>query len=373
MKRANSERRIRALVLDIDGVLTDGRVAIDQEDREAKSLAYRDADALAQARREGLQVALLTGETSPMAQVIIHRLHVETVVTGAKDKEAALVEVARRLELPLERLCYVGDADRDAPALAMAGLGLAPADASPKAKQGASRILAARGGYGAVAEAIEFIRRLNGSQAEWTASPEPRSHRAVQATAPVADRIVAVLQESIRVKQAAIESLAGQIATAAEWITETLQGGHKLLLFGNGGSAADAQHIAAEFVGRFRQERRAWPAIALSTDTSVLTALGNDYGFEQVFARQVEALAQSGDLAIALSTSGNSPNVIQGIVSARPLGVRTIGFSGQDGGRLAPLCDLALCIPSTVTARIQECHIAILHALCEVVETSLSD
>ena len=169
-----------------------------------------------------------------------------------------------------------------------------------------------------------------------------------------------------------IETLPDRIVTAAEWIVQTHRTGHKILLFGNGGSAADAQHIAAEFVGRFERERRPWPAIALTTDTSVLTALGNDYGVEAIFARQVQALGQPGDLVLAFSTSGNSANVVQGVVQARALGLRTIGLTGQSGGRLASVCDLVLCVPSRRAARIQECHIAICHAICEAVELTLS-
>jgi D-sedoheptulose 7-phosphate isomerase len=184
-------------------------------------------------------------------------------------------------------------------------------------------------------------------------------------------RLTASVEESIAVKQAILASLLSPIMTAADWMTAALYAGHKLLLFGNGGSAADAQHIAAEFVGRFEKERRAWPAIALTTDTSILTALGNDYGIDVVFARQIEALGQPGDVVLAFSTSGNSPNVLEGVKAARAKGLRVIGFTGADGGKLAPLCDLALRVPSRRTARIQEGYMVICHALCEVTEAAL--
>jgi D-sedoheptulose 7-phosphate isomerase len=177
--------------------------------------------------------------------------------------------------------------------------------------------------------------------------------------------------ESIRVKQAVLEGMLEEIATAAGWVTETLRRGNKLLIFGNGGSAADSQHIAAEFIGRFERERRALPAIALTTDTSILTALTNDYSGDIIFARQVEALGQPGDLAIVYSTSGNSPNVLAGISAARANGLRVIGFTGEAGGKMAELCDLTLRVPSRRTSRIQEAHITISHALCEVVEADL--
>ena len=359
---------IRILVLDIDGVLTDGAVAIDQADREAKHLFYRDVDAIFQARREGLRVALITGERSPMVRIIAKRLEVESVIDGAKDKEKALRDLCTQMDIPPAEVCYVGDSDRDAPALALAGLGLAPSDASSAAKRSSHRVLASRGGRGAVEEALAVVREWN-SRAPSAASSSP-------ATAPdaasVQRRLVASLEESIEVKKKAVETLAGPLATAAAWMTDTFLGGGKLVLFGNGGSAADAQHVAGEFVGRFEvHDRRAWPAIALTTDTSILTALGNDFSFEEIFARQVEAIGREGDLVMAFSTSGNSPNVVQGVTAARAKGLRVIGLTGEGGGRLAALSDIALCVPSSRTARIQECHIAMCHALCEVVEAAL--
>ncbi len=150
-------------------------------------------------------------------------------------------------------------------------------------------------------------------------------------------------------------------------------GGAKILICGNGGSAADAQHFAAELIGRFELERAAWPCIALTTDSSILTALGNDYGFDTVFARQVEGLGRAGDILIGLSTSGRSPNVRRAVEAARALGVTTIGLLGRDGGDLAPGVDQAVVVPGQVTARIQEAHILILHVWAKLIEHRLSD
>ena len=177
--------------------------------------------------------------------------------------------------------------------------------------------------------------------------------------------------ESAAVKQEAARSLAEPVATAAEMVLAALRGGHKVLLCGNGGSAADAQHIAAELVGRYTRERPGYPAIALTTDTSNLTAIGNDYGFDRIFARQVEALGQAGDVLIAISTSGNSPNVLRAVEQARALGVKTVGLAGRDGGALVAATDLCLIAPHQVTARIQELHITIGHILCDLVEAAL--
>ncbi|CAN5615708.1 hypothetical protein BH18ACI3_BH18ACI3_16900 [soil metagenome] len=163
-----------------------------------------------------------------------------------------------------------------------------------------------------------------------------------------------------------------QIDECASIIVETVKQGKKILICGNGGSAADAQHIAAEFVGRYETERRALPAIALTTDTSALTALANDYDFERVFSRQVDALAAEGDCLIGISTSGNSPNVIAAVMSARRKGCRIIGMTGSKGKKLAALCDAALMVPAERTARIQEAHITVAHIWCEIVDDAIA-
>jgi D-sedoheptulose 7-phosphate isomerase len=165
--------------------------------------------------------------------------------------------------------------------------------------------------------------------------------------------------------------MAPLIAEMAAMLTDTLGKGAKLLVMGNGGSAADAQHFAAEIVGRFKLERRALPAVALSTDTSILTAIGNDYGFEAVFSRQVEALAAPGDMVVGISTSGNSPNVLKAFQVARERGCRIVGLLGRDGGSIKGACNLALVVPSDDTPRIQEGHIAIIHIVCDLVEKAL--
>ena len=179
------------------------------------------------------------------------------------------------------------------------------------------------------------------------------------------------LLESAEVKRLVAENLTEKIAQAAQMIIDSYRSGGKLILFGNGGSAADAQHLAGEMVGRFLKERAALPAIALSTNTSILTALGNDYDFDVIFARQLEAWAKKGDVVIGISTSGNSPSVLQGIEKAKSLNVRTIGLTGRGGGQLAKIVQLALIVPSDDTPRIQEAHIAIGHILCDIVERAL--
>ena len=161
------------------------------------------------------------------------------------------------------------------------------------------------------------------------------------------------------------------IAEMVTALVETFERGGKLMVMGNGGSAADAQHFVAEIVGRFKMERRALPAIALSTDTSILTAIGNDYGFDSVFSRQVEALAAPGDLIVGISTSGNSPNVLKALELAREKGCRTVGLLGKDGGSIKDACDLALIVPTNDTPRVQEGHITIIHIVCDLLEKTM--
>jgi D-sedoheptulose 7-phosphate isomerase len=186
------------------------------------------------------------------------------------------------------------------------------------------------------------------------------------------ERIESIVADSLDVKRRYFAEHAADVERAAKALAECFGAGGKLLLFGNGGSAADAQHIAGEFINRFLpQDRRALPAIALSTDGGVLTCIANDTGFENVFARQVEAIGTRGDVCLAITTSGNSPNIVAAIERARAKGMKVIGLLGRDGGRCAPLCDLALIVGSDDTQRIQETHNLIGHVVCELVETIL--
>jgi D-sedoheptulose 7-phosphate isomerase len=186
------------------------------------------------------------------------------------------------------------------------------------------------------------------------------------------DRLIDSLREHLAAIQDLLESGLDAIEESGELICQTLAGGRKILLCGNGGSAADAQHIAAELVGRYEKQRRSFPAIALTTDTSALTALSNDYGYDEVFARQVAGLAVAGDLLIAISTSGASPNVIKAVAAARQLGCKTLALTGGKGEPLASLCDLAVVVRSSRTSRIQETHITIGHLWCELIDAKFA-
>ena len=185
------------------------------------------------------------------------------------------------------------------------------------------------------------------------------------------DHLVKLFRESCRVKEAFLNDHLGKLVNVIEALTAALKSGNKILIFGNGGSAADAQHIAAEFVNRFIIERPPLPAIALTTDTSIITSIGNDYDFSEIFAKQIRALGQAGDVAWGISTSGNSPNVLKGLEAAKKMGLVTLALTGKDGGPIAAMADWSLNISSNSTARVQETHITIGHAICELVDIKL--
>jgi D-sedoheptulose 7-phosphate isomerase len=348
---------IRLLVLDIDGVLTDGTGVVGTQDGERKRFSFQDLDAVSEARRVGLAVALVTGEDTEEADRIAARFGVELVKKGAKDKLAAITEVSSELGVPLESVCYMGDADRDAPALARVGLGIAPANATSPAKAAAHRVLRRAGGAGAVAEAVSILLAVCGDR-----SRLPKLQDLMRSGAA----------EGLAAHRRLIDESLPVLADIALALMETIRVGRKVLLFGNGGSAADAQHVAAELVGRFARDRAPLPAIALTTDTSILTAVSNDWEFSEVFARQVTGLARPGDTVVGISTSGSSPNVLRGLAAGREAGSRTIGFTGGGGGGMPPLSDLCFIAPAVSPSRVQELHIVAWHMICEVLERELS-
>lgn len=187
------------------------------------------------------------------------------------------------------------------------------------------------------------------------------------------DLIRKTIDDGIAVKRRMLDTQAGVIAATAERLAAVLKQGGTIYLCGNGGSAADAQHIAAEFVGRFLRERRPLPSVALSTNTSILTAIGNDYSFDQVFSRQVRACVTAKDALCGISTSGKSPNVIEALKAAREVGAVTVGWTGEPGEPLGSECDLCLKVPTTATPRIQECHIVAWHIVCDLIEREYAD
>lgn len=187
-----------------------------------------------------------------------------------------------------------------------------------------------------------------------------------------ASKVAHEIEEGIAAFRSVLDREAARIEQVASALCDCLKNGRKVLFFGNGGSAADSQHLAAEFVGRYLKNRRALPAIALTTDTSILTAVGNDFGFDRVFERQVEALGVAGDFAFGISTSGNSANVLMGLKKARSLGLKTVALTGRGGGKMKDAADFLIAVDSDRTPRIQECHALIGHILCEIIDEKIS-
>lgn len=347
-------KRLKLLALDVDGVITRGCVGFTSDGQEIKTFCFHDLDAVTELKRLNVPVAFVTGEEGPLVDVLARRFDVISIIQGAKDKLAALKSLAAQHHLTLEEICYVGDGDRDAPAIAAVGLGLAPADATPAARAAAHRVLASSGGDGAVAEAVRLFlaqQRVSGKDMLFS--------------------LERIIRDSIDAHQRLLDQSLPVLADIARVLIGALYGGHKLLFLGNGGSAADAQHVAAEFVGRFLRDRAPLPALALTTDTSILTSVSNDWSFDDVFARQVRALARPGDVLIGISTSGGSTNVLRGLEAGRVAGTINIGFTGIRSEEMSNLCDYCFCAPSDKTPRIQELHILAWHAICEIVEAEL--
>jgi D-sedoheptulose 7-phosphate isomerase len=354
---------IRVLALDVDGVLTDGKVLLAPDGEEQKRICYRDLDALTRARRSGLVVVLLTGETGRMVQLIARRCGADIVLDGAKEKLSVLSAWLRSEGLTLSGVCYIGDADRDADVLATVGLGLAPSDASELARRSARFTLRTPGGFGVVEEALACIEER--ARCVPTATAEA-------ATNDLALFIAGSLEEGLAVKRRMVAESVGELAQIALVLRDTLSSGGKVLVFGTGGTTTDGQHVAGELVGGFAMKSSLWPVLALTTDTSIPTPAANDWAFEDVFARQVAALGRPGDLAVGISTSGRSANVLRGLQEAQLRGLRTVAFAGEDPGPMAELADQLFRAPAGRTPCVQELHLAAWHAICGAVERELA-
>ena len=356
-ERLRGERtpvNVSLVVFDFDGVMTDNRVRVTQSGEEAVWCHRGDGWGIARLREADFQVIVISTETNPVVSARCRKLNIQAI-QGCDDKLAALQRFAAERELALSEIAYVGNDVNDLSCMEWVGLPIAVADAVPSVRAVAKWVTRLPGGGGAVREVADLLldaRAKTDPAVEW-------ARRSVW--------------HSIEVKQAiaASEPLLSQIVRVARAMADVLRAGGRVFFFGNGGSAADAQHLAAELVGRFGFERRALPGLALSVNTSAVTAIGNDYGYEQVFSRQLEGLAREGDMAIGITTSGNSANVVRAMHTGRTMGLRTVGMTGARGGQLRAAVDECLCVPSDVTPRIQEGHILIGHMLCEYAEREL--
>lgn len=348
--------KIKTALFDIDGVLTDGMVYIDKDGNETKRISFADIDAVFELKRKGVKIGFITGEDNKFSKYVQERFSPDFFISGCRDKLSCFKELAEKYKIETVSACFAGDSPKDAELLQYLNITFAPANSHEEARKSAKFITRSSRGDGVIREVAQFI--LNGNASEEFKDNYFR------------DRI----GEHINVIEILHRDKAfySSIHESAKVLVETFKAGGKLLICGNGGSAADSQHIATELVSRFFMERRALDAEALTVNTSSLTAIGNDYSFDNVFSRQVEAKGKKGDVLMAITTSGNSKNIIEAVKAAKSIGMYTIGLTGKNKEcALFKASDLCICVPSASTPRIQEAHILIGHIMCEFIEKEL--
>ncbi|MBQ8920704.1 MAG: HAD-IIIA family hydrolase [Oscillospiraceae bacterium] len=345
---------IELIVFDIDGVLTDGSILVNTQGQEMKRVNIKDIDAVYEMKRQGYRIAAVTGEKTEIVQYFRSRFPWDYFMEGQKHKTEALSLLCGELGVSPEHTAYIGDGKYDLDVLRMAGLSVCPADAIPEARILCDVVLHRNGGSGCVWELLSILERFR------------------------QDSPLSFFQDCINEHQLTFKSMAAdtelmqKTLEISDTAAERLNAGGQIFLCGNGGSAADAQHIAAEFIGRFFKERPALCAEALTVNTSILTAIGNDYGYERVFVRQVEGKAKKGDILIGLSTSGGSKNVRAALQYAKEHGIMTVMMTGQSyPADTEDICDYVLAVPSRSTPRIQEAHIFLGHMIAQYVEHKL--
>lgn len=343
---------IELIVFDIDGVITDGSVIIDSKGTEQKQINLKDIDAIFELHRRGYKLAAITGEDTEIVDYFERRFPWEYFYRGNKTKKKTMQQIEKGTGVSREKICYIGDGKYDVEPLMYAGLGLCPANAIDKAKNAADIILQNDGGKGCIWEMISILEKYN---------DEDCAH----------NYFFRRLEEHTNIfkKLASDQELTGTVMEISEKIISILQNNGGIYLCGNGGSAADAQHIATEFISRFYRERPGLNAEALSVNTSTITAIGNDYSFERIFARQLEAKAHKGDMVIGITTSGTSKNVLEAMRYAGKNGITSVLLMGGfEDPELDGVADYVIKVPSLITPRIQEAHIFIGHVIAEYVE-----
>lgn len=344
---------IKLVLLDIDGVITDGQVLINSSGEEFKRINFKDIDGIFEIKRKGLKLGFITGENTSIVKIFKERFNPDYFYSGRKDKVNVINEIISQCLITIDEVCYVGDGKSDIEAIKIVGLGICPKDAIQEVKNNADIVLSRSAGQGCLYELVNILEDYNSTK-----------NNSFQIQDALDEKI------SIYQKIKLNNELQASIKKVGDIIVEAFKNNNKLLLCGNGGSAADAQHIATEFVGRFFLERGALNAEALTVNTSTLTAIGNDYDFERIFSRQIEAKGNIGDVLLAISTSGKSKNILAALKEAKNRGMNTIIFTG---GQYEPVdfVDEVIKVPSINTPRIQEVHIFVGHIICEYVERSI--
>lgn len=343
---------IRLIIFDIDGVLTDGTIIVDENGREQKKVNIKDVDAVFELKRRGFLLAAITGEKSEIVLYFHRRFPWDYFYLGEKDKKQAIQQLEKKTGICAQEICYVGDGKYDVEPLRYVKLGVCPADAISSVRKAADVILPNGGGSGGLWELTDILEKYN--------NPTCKEYFFLKR-----------LEEHSNIfkSMAADTKLMGAVMDIGEEILNLFEKGNQVLLCGNGGSASDAQHIATEFISRFYRERPAMNAEALNVNTSTLTAVGNDYSFERVFVRQIEAKAKPGDMLIGISTSGRSKNILEALRYAKKHGLITVLLMGEfENPELDEITDYLIRVPGKITPRIQESHIFIGHLIAEYVE-----
>lgn len=344
-------KEIKVILLDIDGVVTNGKVLVNSEGQEIKQIDFKDLDGAFEIKRMGLKLGFLTKEQTAITEFFKERFKPDFFYNGISNKLQTIDEICKELGITRENVCYMGDGKYDIDGVANVGLGVCPNNAIPEVKEAATLVLSKDGGDGCVWQLVEHLKCLT-ERNDFTNS----------------------LLEHIEVvnKIKLDKDLQEVIVNVAEKITECYKNNGRVLLAGNGGSASDAQHLATEFVSRFYFNRPPLDAESLASNVATLTALGNDYAYDNIFSRQVEAKAKKGDIFIGISASGKSRNVVEAFRVAKEKEAVVVAMIGENIAKdVKDYADYIISVPSSITPRIQECHILIGHMICEIVERKM--
>jgi D-sedoheptulose 7-phosphate isomerase len=357
-----SVRDLDLIVYDFDGVMTDNRVYVSQGGEEAVSCNRSDGLAVGMLRQAGVPQLIISTEVSEVVAARAKKLGLD-VIQACEDKAQALAQFCTTHGYDVKRVLYVGNDVNDLAAMRLSGYPVSPADGHASIRSIAKLVVGAEGGAGVIRELADKLL-ADGTTPATAASCPVDANLVEQVRAEFADAIK--LRETLMRDDALLSSL----CELAHAIARAIRGGGKVIFAGNGGSFADAQHLAAEFVGRFMRERSPLAGVALGTNSSTVTAIGNDYRFDDIFVRELQAVAKRGDVFIPISTSGNSGNLVEAIRAAETMGVTTWALLGKGGGKIAAMCR-SIVVPSKHTARIQEIHITLGHIVCGLVDDLL--
>ncbi len=350
---------IKLVVFDIDGVITNGKLLIDSSGTEYKQVDFKDIDAFFEIKRKGFKTAIITGEKTKIVDWFKNKFTPDYFYSGVNNKLSILQEIEEKSKIEKKDICFIGDSKHDLESIMYSGLGVCPNDALEIVKENADLVLKNNGGANLFYELIDILEEKSENNTFIMNFEDTFVNSLIEHNSLV-DQVIndPILKESV--------------FKSCKLIINAFNSGRKLLICGNGGSAADSQHLATEFVSRFFLERKALNAEALTVNTSSLTAISNDYDFSRIFARQIEAKGNKGDILLGISTSGKSESVLEALISAKKLSMKTIALVGRDSNKtLQSYSDIIISVPSCKTPRIQELHITLGHIICEIVESTL--